>query len=99
MTRELGQDFDRLYQYVDENIGKLIEIYGGRFVMVYDNRVVDSDSDFLKLSIRHQRRYNFDFDRNRAALITQIPKTIEECEENRKIYEQPPSYPAFESPE
>ena len=68
--------WDRQYKYVDDNISKIIEIYGGRFVIVYDSRIVDSDKDEIELAKRHHKRHEFDF--LLPALVLDIPKTLEE---------------------
>ncbi len=86
--------FENQNKYVDDNIKKLMEIYGGKFVIVYDNKVVDSDSNEFELGKRHQLRHQFDF--TLPALITKIPKTLKEHLDKVKRRKEPIS---LESPE
>ncbi len=74
--QEISKYFDKQYKYVDDNIKQLIKIYSDKFVIVYDRRVVDSDSNEIELAKRHHLRGQFDF--TLPALITKISKTLEE---------------------
>lgn len=71
--------YDRQCIYVNKNIQQIIEIYGGKFVVVYDCRIVDSDDDDLELEKRRQLRHKFDF--TLPSSVIKIPKTLEEYAE------------------
>ena len=83
MNEEEKSYWDRQYKYVNDNINKLIEIYGRRFVIVYDSRIVDSDKDEIELAKRHQKRHGFDF--SLPAFVIDIPKTLEEYLKNKGL--------------
>lgn len=92
--QEQSTYFNQQHKYVNDNIKSIMEIYGGKFVMVYDSRIVDSDSDEFELGKRHHLRHQFDF--TLPALITKIPKTLEEHLEEVKKRDEPEH---LESPE
>ena len=85
--REQFEYFKQQHKYVYDHINSLMNIYGGKFVIVYDNRIVDSDSNEFELSRRHHLRHQFDF--NLPALITKIPKTLEEHLERLETRKNP----------
>lgn len=87
MNEQEPQDhFEEQYKYVDENIQKLIEIYGGKFVLVYDCRVIDSDKDDFELAKRAEGRNKFDL--KYPAAICQIPKSLEEYLKNKSLVDK-----------
>ncbi len=86
--------FKQQQAYVDKYMKQIIQIYAGKFVIVYNNRIVDSDSNEIELGKRHQLRGRFDFDL--PALVTKIPQTLEEHLQEIKKRDEP-DY--LESPE
>ena len=88
--RQIIDDLVRQQTYLDENISNIIPIYSGRYVIIYDNKIVDSDEDEFELAKRHEMRFDFDFSRSRAALLTFIHRTIGEYRESRSHINDPP---------
>ena len=84
--QEQKEYFHKQQEYVDENIKSIMKIYGGRYVIVYDNRIVDSAPDEFELARRHSLRHKFDF--TLPALITKIQSSLEEHLKENEIRKQ-----------
>ncbi len=101
---ELNRYFERQHEYLNRNIQKIIEIYSGKFVVIYDSMIVDSDSNEFELAKRTELRQQFDF--TLPALITRVSRTLEEHIETERLREQGVhldspecEFPHFASPE
>ncbi len=77
---------DQAQKYLDENIRELIDIYGGRWVIIYDNRVVDSDKDEWELVKRAEGRGRFDL--KYATPMFRIPESVVEYQANKRMQER-----------
>lgn len=76
----------RQYKYFDKNIIPLIQIYGGRYVLISDCKVIDSDTYEFELAKRAElRSKNLDLrNKNTVTPIIKIPRTLEEYLEDKK---------------
>lgn len=98
--RRFHEDLAQGAEYVHKNMGRLIPIYGGKWVMVYGSRIVDSDPEEFELAKRHEQRYDLDFDRRHTAVIIHVPKTVEQWLSNQKSKRREDGhYADFESPD
>ncbi len=94
MSREDSRDvkrnkhFERCYRYVENNIEKLISVYGNKYVLIYQCKVIDSDSDEFELARRAQLRSKLDLELPAASVY--IPKTLREYREQHSVKNDPP---------
>ncbi len=82
-TEEIYKQASR---YFHNHITDLIEIYGGRHVLIHSGYVMDSDTEELRLAARVEIRAKFDL--KNAAPLFHVPKTLEEYLEFKRAQER-----------
>ncbi|MBU0467261.1 MAG: hypothetical protein KJ718_03700 [Nanoarchaeota archaeon] len=96
------ENFKAQAEYFKNNIEELMQVYGGRYVIIYDERVVDSDINEMELSRRGGLRYraNLDFAKEKTHVpIFYVPQTRKELQDiTESVDEEGYRIADFESP-